>query len=64
MGFYSRVQGNKGLNIRGAEEHMQFGEKVQIEIQGFDFEEKGNKAIYFMGTREQVPHGKGLKVAP
>ena len=29
--------------------------------QGFDFGEQGNKAIYLMGTREQVPrHWEGL----
>ena len=64
MGFISGVQGNKCLNIRGTEEHMQFWGTGNIENQGFDFGEQGNKAIYFRGTREHVPPGRAPKVAP
>ena len=48
-------QGNKGLKIRGTGEHRQFWGTGNIENQAFVFGGQGNKAIFFEGTREQVP---------
>ena len=46
-----REHGNKGICLG----------KENIENQDFDFGEQGrNKAIYFRGTREEVPPWEGL----
>ena len=41
---------------------MQLWETGNIENHGFDFGEQGKKAIYFRGTREQVPLWEGPKL--
>ena len=37
-------------------EQRQFWRTGNIGNQDFDFGEQGNEAIFFRGTREQVPH--------
>ena len=56
--FISMEQGNKGPNMKGTGEQMLFGGTGYIENLNFDFEEQGNKAVYFRGPREQVASGK------
>ena len=53
-------QGNKCPKRQGTAEQRHFWGTGNIGNQDFDFGEQGNKAIYFRGTREQVPSWKDL----
>ena len=54
--FIPREKGNSNLQIRGTWEQRQFwGTGNNAVKEDFDFGKQGNKAIYFRGTREQVP---------
>ena len=55
--YYPGEQREQRSTNEGSWEQMQFGGKGNIGNTDFDFEEQKNKAIYFRGTREQVPLG-------
>ena len=63
--IFSGEHGNKGLKIRGTEEHRQFWGTGNIENQDFVFGEQGNKAIFFeenKGTGNLPPPREGLTI--